>query len=171
MKLPAVAIASAVAVVLLLLIAARFLPWRDLICGASGVSLAAWLLLGAFRRVHRKSTAASGTHSAAPGGSGNPGEKVGHHGSKNSTGPDFRNAVAPQVSIISPGEENPYGHPSLESLGRPDETGTRVFRADQDGAVQVLTDGHDLQVRCLCSGRTPALTRAQPPNQNQAEQQ
>jgi hypothetical protein len=37
-----------VAVVLLLLIAGLFLAWRDLIWGASGVSLAAWLLLAAF---------------------------------------------------------------------------------------------------------------------------
>ena len=37
--------------------------------------------------------------------------KVGHHGSKNSTMPDFLAAVAPQISIISAGEENPYGHP------------------------------------------------------------
>jgi competence protein ComEC len=99
--------------------------------------------------------------------------KVGHHGSKNSRVPDFLDAVAPQISIISAGEENPHGHPSPELLGRLDETGTRVFRTDQDGAVQVLTDGHDLQVRCFveCSGRAPALARAQPPNQNQAEQQ
>ena len=37
--------------------------------------------------------------------------KVGHHGSKNSTMPGFLAAVAPQVSIISSGEENPYAQP------------------------------------------------------------
>ncbi len=36
--------------------------------------------------------------------------KVGHRGSKNSTMPDFLATVAPRISIISVGEENPYGH-------------------------------------------------------------
>ena len=50
---------------------------------------------------------------------------------------------APQVSIISSGEENPYGHPGGELLERLEESGTRIFRTDQNGAVQVLTDGHN----------------------------
>jgi competence protein ComEC len=33
--------------------------------------------------------------------------KVGHHGSKNSTMPEFLSAVSPQIAIISAGEENP----------------------------------------------------------------
>jgi competence protein ComEC len=41
--------------------------------------------------------------------------KVGHHGSKNSTMPDFLTAVGPQIAVISAGEENAYGHPSLEA--------------------------------------------------------
>ena len=44
--------------------------------------------------------------------------KVGHHGSKNSTIPEFLAAVRPQVGIISVGEANPYGHPSPELLER-----------------------------------------------------
>jgi competence protein ComEC len=85
--------------------------------------------------------------------------KVGHHGSKNSTVPEFLAAVSPQISIISAGEENPYGHPSPELLERLQTTATRVFRTDQDGAVQVLTDGHALQVSCYfeCAGRAASL--------------
>jgi Metallo-beta-lactamase superfamily len=67
--------------------------------------------------------------------------KVGHHGSKNSTVPDFLAAVNPRISIISAGEENPYGHPNPELLQRLEETGTRILRTDRDGAVQILTDG------------------------------
>jgi competence protein ComEC len=37
--------------------------------------------------------------------------KIGHHGSKNSTTPDFLAAVQPRVGIISAGENNSYGHP------------------------------------------------------------
>src|SRR5437879_4687384 len=42
--------------------------------------------------------------------------KIGHHGSKNSTTPEFLGAVQPQVGIISAGEDNVYGHPSPELL-------------------------------------------------------
>jgi len=38
--------------------------------------------------------------------------KIGHHGSKNSTMPEFLAAVQPRIGIISSGEANPYGHPS-----------------------------------------------------------
>jgi competence protein ComEC len=44
--------------------------------------------------------------------------KVGHHGSKNSTMPQFLDAVNPRISVISAGEENPYGHPHPELLER-----------------------------------------------------
>lgn len=80
--------------------------------------------------------------------------KVGHHGSKNSTMPEFLNAVAPRISIISAGEENPYGHPSPELLERLEGSGTRIFRTDRDGAVRVLTDGQRVEVSCFggCAG-------------------
>ena len=92
--------------------------------------------------------------------------KVGHHGGKNSTMPDFLAAVAPRISIISAGEENPYGHPSPELLQRLTESGTRVLRTDRDGAVRVLTDGHSLQVDCFvaCPERVPPSQTAPAPD-------
>jgi len=75
--------------------------------------------------------------------------KVGHHGSKNSTMPDFLAAVSPQFSVISAGEENPYGHPHPELIQRLEESGTRLLRTDRDGAVRVITDGHTLRVECF----------------------
>ena len=42
--------------------------------------------------------------------------KIGHHGSKNSTTPEFLAAVQPRGGIISAGEDNPYGHPGPELL-------------------------------------------------------
>lgn len=99
--------------------------------------------------------------------------KVAHHGSKNCTMPELLNAVSPHISIISAGEVNPYGHPSLELLQRLEESGTRIYRTDQDGAVTVLTDGESLQVRCFidCSNRMAVSAKAQPPNAQQADQQ
>ena len=92
--------------------------------------------------------------------------KVAHHGSRNSTMPEFLAAVAPEVSIISSGEENPYGHPSAELLERLQASGSRVLRTDQNGEVQILTDGHDLQVNCFvgCEEKAAAALSAQTPN-------
>jgi competence protein ComEC len=44
--------------------------------------------------------------------------KIGRHGSRNSTSPDFLTAVKPRVAIISAEEDNPYGHPNPELLDR-----------------------------------------------------
>jgi competence protein ComEC len=75
--------------------------------------------------------------------------KIGHHGSKNSTTPEFLAAVHPRVGIISAGEDNPYGHPSTELLERLQKAGVRILRTDRDGAVRVLTDGTRLQITCF----------------------
>jgi len=75
--------------------------------------------------------------------------KVGHHGSKNSTMPDFLAAVRPRVAIISSGEGNPYGHPSPELVQRLEGAGVRILRTDRDGAVHVLTDGERVEVSCF----------------------
>jgi len=92
--------------------------------------------------------------------------KVGHHGSKNSTMAEFLAAVSPQISIISSGEENPYGHPSPESLERLRVSNSSVLRTDRDGEVQVLTDGHDLQVSCFrgCGDAATMPSKTQAPD-------
>jgi len=80
--------------------------------------------------------------------------KVGHHGSKNSTMPEFLESVGPQIAIISAGEQNPYGHPSAELLERLRGSGARILRTDEEGAVQMVTDGHKIRVSCFvgCGG-------------------
>jgi competence protein ComEC len=80
--------------------------------------------------------------------------KVGHHGSKNSTMPEFLESVGPRIAIISAGEQNPYGHPSPELLERLRGSGTRILRTDEEGAVRVVTDGHGIRVSCFvgCGG-------------------
>ncbi len=75
--------------------------------------------------------------------------KIGHHGSKNSTMPEFLAAVQPRIAIISSGEGNPYGHPSPELLERLEKAGVRIYRTDSDGAVHVLTDGTRLKISCF----------------------
>jgi competence protein ComEC len=75
--------------------------------------------------------------------------KIGHHGSKNSTTPEFLAAVRPRVGIISAGEDNPYGHPSPALLERLESAGVRILRTDRDGAVHVLTDGAQVEITCF----------------------
>jgi beta-lactamase superfamily II metal-dependent hydrolase len=86
--------------------------------------------------------------------------------------PEFLAAVNPQISIISAGEQNPYGHPSAELLDRLTATGMRVLRTDQDGAIQVVTDGHSLTVNCFtpCPLSGSPSTLSQPPDDAQRGQ-
>jgi competence protein ComEC len=82
--------------------------------------------------------------------------KIGHHGSKNSTMPDFLSAVSPQLAIISSGEGNPYGHPSPEVLGRLEAANIRTLRTDTNGAIHIITDGKQIEVWCFVA--CPAST-------------
>jgi len=75
--------------------------------------------------------------------------KVGHHGSKNSTMPEFLERVGPRLAIISAGEGNPYGHPAAELLERLEERGIRILRTDEEGEISVVTDGHRISVKCF----------------------
>ncbi len=99
--------------------------------------------------------------------------KLGHHASKNSTMLEFLGAVSPQISILPAGEESPYGHPSPELLQRLEVSGSRVLRTDQDGPVQVLTDGRALRASSFAGCPEPATLsgKAQPPDHGQANQQ
>ncbi|MBZ5529448.1 MAG: DNA internalization-related competence protein ComEC/Rec2, partial [Acidobacteriia bacterium] len=80
--------------------------------------------------------------------------KAGHHGSRNSTTEEFLARVHPQLALISAGAENPYGHPSAEMLARLEAARVRVLRTDRNGAIQVLTNGENLEVSCFagCAG-------------------
>lgn len=63
--------------------------------------------------------------------------KVAHHGSKNSTSQEFLQMVSPQLSLISCGKKNWYGHPHKELIERLEAENSKVFRTDQSGAVSV----------------------------------
>jgi competence protein ComEC len=67
--------------------------------------------------------------------------KVGHHGSRTSTSPDFLHAVAPEIALISVGSTNSWGHPHDEVVRRLLAAGSIVRRSDRDGAVRYRTDG------------------------------
>jgi competence protein ComEC len=72
--------------------------------------------------------------------------KVGHHGSKTSTGKAFLGIVTPKVSVISVGAGNSYGHPSSEILKRLEQAGTEIYRTDLNGSVVATTNGRSIYV-------------------------
>ncbi len=62
---------------------------------------------------------------------------AGHHGSKYSTDAQLLEQTAPEVVVISVGD-NSYGHPAQETLDRIAACGAMVFRTDLDGDITIL---------------------------------
>lgn len=61
--------------------------------------------------------------------------KVGHHGSKGSTSPEFLDAAHPKTAIVSVGAINAYGHPSSEVLSNLKFRGITIRRTDLEGSI------------------------------------
>ena len=74
--------------------------------------------------------------------------KVGHHGSKTSSGKEFIDIVNPNYSIISVGKNNKYGHPNKEVLDNLDES--KIYRTDIDGSIMFKIKNNKLKIE-TCS--------------------
>jgi len=70
--------------------------------------------------------------------------KVGHHGSKSSTGTNFLGKVKPIYAVISVGKDNKYGHPNLRVLKNLEDIQVQVLRTDQLSDIIFEIDGTDL---------------------------
>jgi competence protein ComEC len=75
--------------------------------------------------------------------------KVGHHGSKTSTTPQFLAAVSPSYAVISVAHRNPYGHPKWDTLQRLQNDRVRTFRTDAEGATSFYLDGNSVSAKVL----------------------
>lgn len=71
--------------------------------------------------------------------------KVGHHGSNTSSSEKFLTQVLPEIGIISVGEGNSYGLPKDKILDRFEKLGTTIYRTDNDGTIQVISDGENIE--------------------------
>lgn len=74
--------------------------------------------------------------------------KVGHHGSKTSSGKEFINEVNPKYSIISVGKNNRYGHPNdgvLENL-----KDSKIYRTDEAGSIMFKIKSNKLKIENCC---------------------
>ena len=70
--------------------------------------------------------------------------KVGHHGSKTSSGKEFINEINPKYSIISVGKNNRYGHPNKEVLDNLKDS--KIYRTDQDGSIMFKIKNNKLRI-------------------------
>ncbi len=64
--------------------------------------------------------------------------KVGHHGRRSSSMPEFVAAAAPVDAAISCGRRNPFGHPRVEVLDEFAAAHTRLYRTDTMGVATFL---------------------------------
>lgn len=72
--------------------------------------------------------------------------KVGHHGSRTSSSPEFLKAVAPKEAFISCGKGNDYGHPHKVTLDKLNKANIHIYRTDRDGTVTLTTSGGDYKI-------------------------
>jgi competence protein ComEC len=71
--------------------------------------------------------------------------KVGHHGSKTSSGRLFLNLAQPRFSVISVGRHNKFFHPSKKTVARLRRLGAHPLRTDHFGALVFQSDGQRVQ--------------------------
>lgn len=79
--------------------------------------------------------------------------KVGHHGSFSSTSPALLDRLKPRLAVASCGLNNDYGHPHGKTLRVLESRNVPLFRTDQDGQVQLITDGHRLWAQAVARSR------------------
>lgn len=70
--------------------------------------------------------------------------KLGHHGSKTSSGDALLSVSSPEYAIISAGAKNRYGHPHKEVLDRLTKYNISALGTYQEGAIVFESDGERL---------------------------
>ncbi|MBL7150909.1 hypothetical protein ISS86_03185, partial [Candidatus Microgenomates bacterium] len=66
--------------------------------------------------------------------------KVPHHGSKTGMINEYLEAADPELAVISVGK-NSWGHPTKEILEKLSNKAIEILRTDQEGEVEIVTDG------------------------------
>lgn len=72
--------------------------------------------------------------------------KVAHHGSSTSTSTSFLKQVNPQYSIIMVGSDNKYNHPNEETLNRLNSIGSKIYRTDEKGTIEIKSNGQSIDI-------------------------
>ena len=72
--------------------------------------------------------------------------KVGHHGSKGSSGDEFLSELQPDIAVISAGINNSYGHPHRETLERLKRAGSKIYSTAKMGQITVTGKPEGMEV-------------------------
>lgn len=75
--------------------------------------------------------------------------KLGHHGSKYSSMPEFLDAVSPIYAIISVGKNNKYNHPHQVTLDKLKNRNIKIYRTDEDGTIKLTSNGNFINFELL----------------------
>jgi competence protein ComEC len=73
--------------------------------------------------------------------------KVPHHGAKEALDEDFIRTIGAEISVISVGGDNRYGHPSEKTINILDSFGSKIYRTDKNGTVEIVSDGKSWYTR------------------------
>ena len=84
--------------------------------------------------------------------------KIGHHGSSSSTSGAFLDAVSPLAAVISAGQDNDYGHPTMQTLDRLKSAGIELYRTDLAGTILATSDGKSISFNVKSSYGSPGET-------------
>jgi beta-lactamase superfamily II metal-dependent hydrolase len=69
-----------------------------------------------------------------------------HASSKTGMSDYFLTQINPSIAIISVGVNNRYGHPTQSALDLLKSHNIKYFRTDQNGTVEVVSDGKSFSV-------------------------
>lgn len=75
--------------------------------------------------------------------------KLGHHGSKTSSGRDFLNAVQPRLALISSGRHNRFKHPSKQVIQRLDSLNIPYVNTAEKGTITITFTEDTLLVNTM----------------------
>lgn len=67
--------------------------------------------------------------------------KVAHHGSKGAISEEQMSVLKPEISLISVGADNDYGHPTRDTIGVLERGGSKVLRTDLNGDITLSFQG------------------------------
>lgn len=87
--------------------------------------------------------------------------RLAHHGSASSTGQAVLEALRPSLAIGSMARNNRFGHPAPRVVARLQAWRVPLLRTDEDGAIQLATNGRLLLVRTM-NGTEGSLTPGPP---------
>jgi competence protein ComEC len=73
--------------------------------------------------------------------------KLGHHGSKTSTSPEFLAVVNPQYAVVSAGKNNRYGHPHPSVIETVKAAGVQIVSTAEEGSITFVSDGQTVRLR------------------------